>query len=292
MEDDALDTSIDDPGPKKICPHCRTGITPGSPETRCQHCGIAHHADCWQQNQGCTTFGCAGQASGIAPGSPSSNHVQPSVGSQNGCCDPGTVATPTHDMFSRPLGTTGSSKKAIWIVLALAIVVGVGFYALGVYRNGSQTGSQPNAIQSTANGQEDSPSDPVADASGITSALDEHVHDWRNAWQEHDLEQFMSLYASTVMVDGKAQSRSEYRTYHATENERQPTMTVDVSDLRITVQSPERAVTTFKQHFRGEGAKPEWNWESWGRTRLVWIIEDGNWRISEESYTRERGGRW
>ena len=42
----------------KICPYCKTAIKPGEPATVCPSCGIPHHTACWQENGGCTTFGC------------------------------------------------------------------------------------------------------------------------------------------------------------------------------------------------------------------------------------------
>lgn len=43
-----------------ICPYCRTEI--GSLEGEridCPGCGTAHHSDCFQENGGCTIFGCS-----------------------------------------------------------------------------------------------------------------------------------------------------------------------------------------------------------------------------------------
>ena len=50
----------------KICPFCRNEIQEGDNVITCSVCGIAHHAACWEQNCGCTTFGCS-QQNVIAP---------------------------------------------------------------------------------------------------------------------------------------------------------------------------------------------------------------------------------
>lgn len=42
----------------KICPYCQTSITNLEDACVCAKCGIPHHRDCWQENRGCTTFGC------------------------------------------------------------------------------------------------------------------------------------------------------------------------------------------------------------------------------------------
>ena len=44
----------------KICPFCKTEIQPDDEVQVCPKCGIAHHKSCWDENLGCTTFGCAG----------------------------------------------------------------------------------------------------------------------------------------------------------------------------------------------------------------------------------------
>ena len=45
----------------KICPFCKTEIKEGEDVKVCPACGIAHHAACWEENKGCTTFGCSEQ---------------------------------------------------------------------------------------------------------------------------------------------------------------------------------------------------------------------------------------
>lgn len=44
----------------KTCPYCQYPVKPGAPTTVCSACGIAHHAECWDHNGGCTTYGCRG----------------------------------------------------------------------------------------------------------------------------------------------------------------------------------------------------------------------------------------
>lgn len=46
---------------RKICPYCKTEIKEGDEVKVCPECGIPHHAACWEENKGCTTFGCKEQ---------------------------------------------------------------------------------------------------------------------------------------------------------------------------------------------------------------------------------------
>lgn len=45
----------------KICPFCKTEIKEGDAVKVCPSCGIPHHEVCWEENKGCTTFGCSEQ---------------------------------------------------------------------------------------------------------------------------------------------------------------------------------------------------------------------------------------
>ncbi len=65
--DDVIDIDLEEsaesvPAPAeaggKICPYCRFPIKPGQEITTCPECGVPHHAECWQENGGCTTYGC------------------------------------------------------------------------------------------------------------------------------------------------------------------------------------------------------------------------------------------
>ena len=42
-----------------ICPYCRTNFAAGDEPLICEGCGVAHHADCYAENAGCTVFGCS-----------------------------------------------------------------------------------------------------------------------------------------------------------------------------------------------------------------------------------------
>ena len=41
------------------CPYCRFAIKAGVDVVTCGECGAVHHADCWDDNAGCSIMGCA-----------------------------------------------------------------------------------------------------------------------------------------------------------------------------------------------------------------------------------------
>ncbi len=44
----------------KTCPFCQFPIKQDSETVLCSSCKIPHHRECWEENGGCTTFGCHG----------------------------------------------------------------------------------------------------------------------------------------------------------------------------------------------------------------------------------------
>lgn len=46
---------------KYTCPYCKTQFKEGDEAISCPECQTLHHASCWEENKGCTTFGCSEQ---------------------------------------------------------------------------------------------------------------------------------------------------------------------------------------------------------------------------------------
>ena len=56
---------FDEPsGSSVMCSICGTEVAPTDERHVCPDCGLVYHEDCWQENQGCATYGCA-SSSGI-----------------------------------------------------------------------------------------------------------------------------------------------------------------------------------------------------------------------------------
>ena len=47
---------------EKICPYCQDKIESGDTMVQCSQCGVPHHKECWEENGGCTVYGCKGWA--------------------------------------------------------------------------------------------------------------------------------------------------------------------------------------------------------------------------------------
>ena len=46
-------------GPEQVCGVCHAPITVFDNATTCPACGLVFHADCWEENRGCSAYGCA-----------------------------------------------------------------------------------------------------------------------------------------------------------------------------------------------------------------------------------------
>jgi hypothetical protein len=42
----------------KTCPYCQSRLKKGADFIVCSNCGTPHHRECWDENGGCTTYGC------------------------------------------------------------------------------------------------------------------------------------------------------------------------------------------------------------------------------------------
>ncbi len=52
----------------KICPYCRFPIKEGEDVIVCSECKVPHHRECWEENGGCTTYGCRNAPGAIGAG--------------------------------------------------------------------------------------------------------------------------------------------------------------------------------------------------------------------------------
>ena len=82
----------------KICPYCKTEIKEGEAVKVCPSCGIAHHESCWEENRGCTTFGCSEQ-----------NSVQPKE--EKAFCAKCGAELPTGAVFCANCGTPAAGSE-------------------------------------------------------------------------------------------------------------------------------------------------------------------------------------
>jgi hypothetical protein len=68
---------------QQICSICHSAIVAGETTTVCPSCALTFHAECWQENQGCSAYGCP-QVGVLAPASESPTDEEVLAGVENG----------------------------------------------------------------------------------------------------------------------------------------------------------------------------------------------------------------
>jgi hypothetical protein len=97
----------------RTCPFCQAVIKPGHSVMLCSVCGVVHHQDCWNENGGCTTPGCAGVPHASSTKSPGAAAQKPPL-------RPARRASPMRWI----LVSVGVLFLLVVLVLALLIVTG------------------------------------------------------------------------------------------------------------------------------------------------------------------------
>lgn len=96
-----------------VCPYCRMPFDEQSPpKIYCTACGMPHHEDCYQENGGCTVFGCP-----RAPADDPKLHVSysdlqmpPAIAPVQS--QPAAAASPLPSIYSGPLGLNAPAATA------------------------------------------------------------------------------------------------------------------------------------------------------------------------------------
>lgn len=123
---------------------------------------------------------------------------------------------------------------------------------------------------------------PTGAPSAATGAADtvqevrEVVSAWRLAWQDMDLERYLSFYGESFLAaapDRRRWLENKTRIFN-----RPGPIQIEISDLRSAI-AEDRAVVTFVQHYRGPRHSDV------GNKKLILQREDGNWRIVEEEWS-------
>ena len=84
----------------KTCPYCKTQLVAGDTVVFCSVCDMPHHLSCWQDNHGCTTFGCTGS-------------IQEIIGNDAGAVTaPAAVQSTTAPVAASKFAQTSPTKPA------------------------------------------------------------------------------------------------------------------------------------------------------------------------------------
>lgn len=145
----------------RACPYCRFPLKEGVAVARCGVCGAAHHADCWQDNDGCAVIGCTGgpvasggqgaSAGAGAAAEPGAMPTQPHVVPARQAPAPPPPVPPPGWQPQEPARRSSRGPSLTVAVLVLALAIGGGAAAI-VLGQQSKTPVQLVGNRGTASG--------------------------------------------------------------------------------------------------------------------------------------------
>lgn len=120
----------------KTCPYCKTPLVEGDTVVFCSVCDMPHHLSCWQDNQGCTTFGCTGsikeiiENDSVAAAAPAAPQPIPAPVAATNPVEavPAKPAPAQAEQTEKPIETLYESKEMVFmsdvpLVLENAVII-------------------------------------------------------------------------------------------------------------------------------------------------------------------------
>ena len=131
----------------------------------------------------------------------------------------------------------------------------------------SQTAAAPPAPSPPAAAE----AKPSAANGEIGNALDA----WVAAWSKKNVKAYLSNYAKDFQTPG-GESRATWESERTKRITKPGSIQVNIENLNVTAEGPERATVRFRQHYRSASLKTSSN------KVLVLVKQDGKWLIQQE----------
>ena len=115
----------------------------------------------------------------------------------------------------------------------------------------------------------------MAKAAPSTEEVAKALQDWAAAWSRKDVKSYLARYAGDF-TPPSGQSRKEWA------NEREARITkpgkidVDVQNVHVTYDGPDKATVRFRQHYRSANLKSQ------ATKTIVFVRSGGKWLILQE----------
>jgi murein L,D-transpeptidase YafK len=102
------------------------------------------------------------------------------------------------------------------------------------------------------------------------------VEAWKKAWEQKDLNAYMSFYDSGFQSRGM--DFKAWKKHREKLNRKQASINVEISNLRTERTSPVMATVSFTQKYEGDGYEDE------GLKSLLLVKRGKDWKIKEEEW--------
>lgn len=123
------------------------------------------------------------------------------------------------------------------------------------------------------------PAPPPADTSGVTDDIIKTVQSWAQAWASKDADAYVGFYTSDF--SGDAGSRAKWESQRRQRLGNPQSITLSLSDIRITPKSDTTAEVSFRQEYASNLFKEN------GTKTLAMTKADGQWKIRRETFRKQ-----
>jgi len=255
------------------CPYCQTKIKNQNEAVTCVLCGTPHHADCWNENGGCTTYGCIEnpnfKKNAVDVGNLTVAEIRHLQSTQPApVINPGTLPEDKNtfeDEFKRRYKENITAKRKQNIFLITSISILSLFFVVVVL---SLMTNLNTRIKS-----ED-------------YKIKEFIDDWKTAWENKKIDELKNFYdkdyifvdkdKSTINLDERIKRLSQ--SFKGSKK-----INITFSDLKIAIDSTEKnyALVTFNQIYKSDKIK-----ETGKKTLRLYRAEKSSyeWKIFREFY--------
>ncbi|WP_353224151.1 tetratricopeptide repeat protein [Salinisphaera hydrothermalis] len=134
----------------------------------------------------------------------------------------------------------------------------------------------PQAVKPSDAASAPSPNAAASTSTATDQAIDQVLSRWAKAWSAQDLAAYLAVYSNDYQPSGDT-SRAQWIRQQRVRVTQPKSVDVRVSDIQVTKDSADRAQATFHEHYQAAGQERD------ATRHMVFVREDGNWRIRRES---------
>ncbi|HRE40543.1 MAG TPA: RING finger protein [Ignavibacteria bacterium] len=271
-----------------VCPYCHSNIKQGTDLKICPVCETPHHIECWQENNGCTSFGCSENPetkkqnqSVIIPEIPEPEEIISVFPCPN--CSKEIEEGSSYCKFCgyKLINISEENKNSEFekefkakynekikfhrnrlILLYSGIFLFMGIIVFGIYKISEIYFEKINTE---------------------TVAIEKRLNDWRRDWEKKDLEkygEFLSDNYKYIGADGKTLNKETKLKRIETTFDRYKYINIIFSNIKIqsvSLNPPEYSIT-YNEKYESDKFKSE------GKTTLTVEKENGEYKIIKEVF--------
>jgi murein L,D-transpeptidase YafK len=143
------------------------------------------------------------------------------------------------------------------------------------------TAEGPEALTNQpAHGQKEGIDHPAGEAmasTGVRKEIESFISSWIDAWEKEDLDSYMGCY--DPQFESRGMDLAAWKKHRIKLNKKYRTVTVEISDLKITEVSDREAEIAFIQDYRAGGYADR------GAKNMLIVKKDKEWKIKKEDWT-------